>query len=443
MKLFTISALASLTWACVLPEERIAGPSSRLGRRQIMGNTGIPVGTGDRFNDGKELPLGVGTQNKAVTSVLSVKEIDSGFRALASHYKFQTFEAPQKTYEGRSVYGGKVGGNGTCDDAYRVYLNGAIHARERGSADGVLFFVADLLYANEKNTGITYGRKSYSNADVKKALSAGLVFVPLSNPDGVAYDQASNSCWRKNRNPRSARAGDDSTIGVDLNRNFDFLWDFPKEFAPSVASSVASTDPGSEVFHGTSAFSEPETQNIKWVLDTYKKVRWFVDLHSYTGDVLYSWGSDTNQEKYDYMNFHNSSYNAVRGLVNDVPGRGRGYGEYTPAGEDSVNQGAAKRMGNAMSAANGRTYTVSQAVGLYPTSGSSDDYSYSRHFTDPSKNLVHGYTVEFGFGNNAVPDCPFYPSESQHNDNLREIGAGFMETLLAAVDLGLGDATKC
>lgn len=49
-------------------------------------------------------------------------------------------------------------------------------------------------------------------------------------------------------------------------------------------------------------------------MDTFAKVRWFIDLHSYTGDVLYSWGSDTNQAKFPGMNFLNSTYNSVRGM---------------------------------------------------------------------------------------------------------------------------------
>ncbi len=161
--------------------------------------------------------------------------------------------------------------------------------------DSVLYFVSDLLYANKNNLGLTYGSKKYTSAQVKTALSAGIVFIPLSNPDGVAYDQSTNSCWRKNRSPAS---GTGSSAGVDLNRNFDFVWDFQKFFASSVQSSVASTSPSSETFHGTGAFSEPETKSIKWVFDTYSKVRWFVDLHSYAGDVLYSWGSDDDQTKY-------------------------------------------------------------------------------------------------------------------------------------------------
>ncbi|PVH71795.1 putative zinc carboxypeptidase A 1 [Cadophora sp. DSE1049] len=433
-----IAGLPLLALACLLPEERDGLP--RVVRRQSSSN-GIPIATGDRYSGGTLAPRGVGTQSVTLTSLLNVNEIASGLKGLATVYGISTFTTPYKTYNGATISGGKAGGNGTCNNAYRVYLNAAIHARERGGSDGLLYFIGDLLYANKNNVGLKYGSKTYTNAQVKTALSTGVVFVPLSNPDGVAYDQSSNSCWRKNRNPKSS-TGSAASIGVDLNRNFDFLWDFTKLFASSVRSSVASTSPTSETFHGTSAFSEPETQSIKWVMDTFSKVRWFVDLHSYTGDVLYSWGSDENQSKYSTMNFLNSTYNGVRGVLTDTPGSGSGYGEYTPAAENADNINAATRMGSAMTAATKRTYAVIPAAELYPTSGASDDYSYSRHFADPTKNLIHGYTVEFGFGNSAA-SCPFYPTQAQHNLNIQEIGAGFMELLLAGAEIGLGDAVTC
>lgn len=69
------------------------------------------------------------------------------------------------------------------------------------------------------------------------------------------------------------------------------------------------------------------------------------------------------------MNFLNSSYNDVRGIVGDTPGVGKGYGEYVPVDEDALNQGAAERIGAGMSGAVGRTYTVQQSSALYPTSG--------------------------------------------------------------------------
>ncbi|EGR48337.1 uncharacterized protein TRIREDRAFT_22459 [Trichoderma reesei QM6a] len=432
-------ALSQATSACLLPHERDEASGLKPVVRRQSSN-GTPIGTGDRFSGGSTAPRGLGTQSSSTSfsTILNVKEVTSGLQGLANTYGVQTFNTPYKTAQGATVVGAKVGGTGgNCTDAYRVFFNGNIHARERGSADSVLYFISDLLYANAHNTGLTYGSKTYSNAQVKTALAAGIVFIPLSNPDGVAYDQSTNSCWRKNRNPNSGQSP-----GVDLNRNFDFLWDFRNLFASSAQSSVGSTSPSSETYHGASAFSEPETKNIKWVFDTYSKVRWFVDLHSYAGDVLWNWGSDENQVDYPTMNFLNGTYNKVRGILTDTPSPGRGYGEYVPQADLDVKEAAAKRVASALTAGGGRSYTAFQSAQLYPTSGASDDYAYSRHFSDPTKNLIHSYTIEFGFANNAA-SCPFYPSVSQYNSNLRATSAGFMELLLAATDYGLGDATTC
>jgi murein tripeptide amidase MpaA len=431
---WALLALTQVTSGCLLPHERDETEIKQIVRRQ--GSNGIPIGTGDRFKSGATAPRGLGTQSSSTSfsTLLNVNEIKSGLQGLVNTYGIQTFNTPYKTAQGATVVGAQIGGNGTCSNAFRTFINGNIHARERGSADSVLFFAADLLYANQNNVGLTYGSKSYTNAQVKEALSTGLVIIPLSNPDGVAYDQSTNSCWRKNRNSNSG--------GVDLNRNFDFLWDFTRLFSSSVQSSVASTSPSSETYHGTSAFSEAETKNIKWVFDTYSKIRWFVDLHSYAGDVLWNWGSDENQSQYTYMNFLNSSYSSVRGILTDTPSPGRGYGEYVPQAELNDKITAANRIADGLTGGGGRSYDAFQSANLYPTSGASDDYAYSRHFADASKNLVHSFTVEFGFPNNAA-SCPFYPTVSQYNSNLRATSAGFMEFLLAASDLGLGDATTC
>lgn len=430
--------LASLTAGCLLPEEREGAIRARrpFDKRQ---SSGTPIGSGDRFSGGSTAPRGLGSQpSSSFSSLLNINEIASGLQGLKNAYGIEIFDTPYKTYQGRTIQGAKVGGKGgTCNNAYRVYLNGNIHARERGSMDNILYFISDLLYANKNNVGLTYGSKTYTAAQVKTALSAGIVFVPLSNPDGVAYDQSSNSCWRKNRNPAG---GSGSSTGVDLNRNFDFVWDLNK-WASSVRGDVASSSPSSEVYHGTSAFSEPETKNIKYVFDTFSKVRWFVDLHSYAGDVLYSWGSDENQSRFSYMNFRNSSYDSVRGILSDTPGSGRGYGEYTPTDEFNKNLAVAQRIASGLTSGGGRSYSAIPAADLYPTSGASDDYAYSRHFANPSTNLVHGYTIEFGFGSGL--SCPFYPTVSQFNTNIKAVGAGFMELLLGAVEQGLGDNTTC
>lgn len=427
--LLSLAALSSSSIACLLPEERDHTTVHRVVRRQ--GNSGTPIGTGDRFSGGSVVPRGLGSQSgTSFTTILNPTEIVSGLKALANTYGITTFQTPYKTYNGATIYGAQVGGTGSGTGAYKVYFNGNIHARERGSADNILYFISDLLYANKNNVGLTYGSKTYTAAQVKTALAAGIVFIPLSNPDGVAYDQSTGSCWRKNRRPNSG-----GSFGVDLNRNFDFLWDFTKKFASSVSGSVASNSQTSETYHGTAAFSEPETKSIKWIFDTYTKVRWFIDLHSYAGDVLHSWGSDDNQSQYSYMNFQNSTYDGVRGILTDTPGSGKGYGEYVPPAEATKNVAAAKRLGSALTAGGGKTYSVMQSSELYPTSGASDDYAYARHFANPSQNLVHSYTVEFGFGGSG--SCPFYPSVAGYNENIKATNAGFLEFLLAATELGL------
>lgn len=428
-----ILLLAGLANACLLPEERAGGSVRRsLSRRQ--GNSGKAVGTGDRFSKGSVFPRGLGSGNATdMSTILNVNEVTTGLQGLVKEYGIETFALPYKTYEGRTIQGAKIGGSGSGGNAqYHIYLNGGIHARERGSHDSVLYFIADLLYAQKHGTGLTYGKKTYTNADVVKALGTGIVVTPLINPDGVNYDQTTNSCWRKNRNPKSS-TGSAASVGIDLNRNFDFAWD-PKNWASSVAGEVASSSPSSEVYRGTAAFSEPETQGMKYVLDTFGAVRWFIDLHSYAGDVLYSWGSDTDQSTQPYKNFLNATYNSVRGVTGDSTSTS--YGEYIAAADLSDAKAAGTRLGNAMSAAAGRAYTVMQSAYLYPTSGASDDYAFSRHIADPSKNKVYAYTVEFGFGNNQA-SCPFYPTAAQYTSSLQETNAGFIEFLLAAADIGL------
>lgn len=174
-------------------------------------------------------------------------------------------------------------------------------------------------------------------------------------------------------------------------------------------------------------------------MDKFTNIGWFLDLHSDAGVVLYSWGNDNNQYKQPYMNFLNSSYDDVRGVMPDTTRAV--YSEYTPLEDWTNNKQTATKMGTAMNAVAGRSYDVEQGSVLYPTSGASDDYSYSRHFADPSLSLIHAFTVEFGFGNSGA-SCGFYPTQAQFKNNILETNAGFMEMLLSAQSIGL-NGTAC
>lgn len=392
-------------------------------RNLVKRAANAPIGTGDRFSSGTIAPKGLGTQASGTTisSILNINEITSALNALASVYGVSLITLPNKTFEGRSQVVGYVGA-GTDKSKYHLFLSAGIHARERGGPDNLIYWISDLLAANKAGTGLTYGKKTYTNAQVKSVLAAGIVFFPAVNPDGIAYDQKNGNLWRKNRNTKSGSSG--SSVGVDLNRNFDFLWNFKKFFA--AGESPASTSPSSETFYGTGPASEPETKNHVSIYSTFPKIRWFMDIHSAVGDLLYSWGDDDDQTTSSTMNFLNSAYDGKRGPVGDSA-----YKEYIPSQDLTNIRSVSTATVNAMKAVGGRSYSSQQAVGLYATSGATDDYAFSRYWQVAGANKVYGYTLEF------APSGNFYPTSSEFNTNILDTNAGFMDWALAAIAVGL------
>jgi hypothetical protein len=388
------------------------------------------IGKGDRFKGGRIPPQGVGSQPDVhdgnIGSILNVDEINSAIQGLVDEYGIATFDLPNGTSEGSF---GKGGMTGTIKpDAYHVYFTAGVHARERGGPDSLIFFIADLLFAKKHSKGLTYGTKTYSNADVVKALKTGIVFVPLVNPDGVRYDQKTDSNWRKNRNPADATPGNDATIGVDINRNYDFLWDFRRHFDPSVVnvSDLASDKPIEDTYHGRHAFSEAESRNVAWVFDQFPRIRWYMDIHSAAGRMLFNWGDDNNQLDDPSMQFLNPAWDGKRGIVGDTA-----YREWIEERDYGKISNASRRVAQTMQTVGGRSYRSIQAVDLFATSGASDDYAYSRHRANARLNKVHGFTMEFGYRTN------FYPTLPEYHNNLIDTGAGLMEFCLAASDAGL------
>lgn len=382
------------------------------------GFTGIPVSTGDRFKNGTVIPRGLSTQDRDLKSILNGDEIDSALRGLATYKGVKMFTAPLQTVEKRSMHGIVIG-NGEP----RVYIEGGIHARERGGPDHIVYFLADLLQARDKGTGLTYGNNSYTNNDVVKALSAGIVTMPLVNPDGVAYDQKTGYCWRKNRNRKSAEG--EWGIGVDLNRNFDAVWNYTKYFSAD-AETHSSDIASSETFHGTAAMSEIENQNIGWLMKQHTKLSWFLDLHSTGGDILYGWGDDNTQTTDPSQSFTNPAYDGKRGIIGD-----KEYKEFIEAADINSQLATAKRMSHAMGLAGNISYAPKAEAALYPSSGGSTDYFLSQYYGKKcGANRVQGLAIEFG--EESGLECPFYPTNAQYHISMRQVGSGLMELLLAA-----------
>lgn len=88
-----------------------------------------------------------------------------------------------------------------------------------------------------------------------------------------------NRFWRKNR--RAGLVPGDICLGVDLNRNFDINF-----------GQLSSNNVCTETYHGTSAFSEPETSAIRDILQEFDgRIELFLDIHSFGSLIIYGWGS--------------------------------------------------------------------------------------------------------------------------------------------------------
>jgi carboxypeptidase T len=349
---------------------------------------------------------------------LNVTEVESALSvATAAPYSgfTQLITLPNLTWEGRQCHAIKIA-NGSGHWRPGVFFLGGVHAREWGSADILINFVEQLEQAFGSGTGLAFGSRTFSAADIRGIVDTlDIIVFPQANPDGRNYSMTADAMWRKNR--RTAAPNSAACPGVDINRNYDFLWDFPTYFNPA-AGVVDSTDPcdagfpDNGTYHGPAAFSEPETQNAKWVFDAFPQVGYFVDVHSYSEDILYSWGDDEDQSADPSMNFTNPAFDGARGMSGDA------YREYIPPGDFATAISLANVMHDGVKAFRGTDYTVKSAYNLYPTAGTSQDYAYSRHFTDPGKRKVISYTVEWGL--------EFQPPYSEMQNIIQEITCGLL-----------------
>jgi len=277
------------------------------------------------------------------------------------------------SYEGRSIYSLRLTNEATAltkaGEPTKVaeatkpifFLMASIHGRELITPETAMVFIEHLL--------TDYG----VDADVTWLLDHHLIEVMVSaNPDGHVRNEAGQpwAYWRKNANPTYGYC-DGLSYGIDLNRNSGFLW------------GGAGTYPCDETYQGPFPVSEVETQVVEAFLRSLfpderpedlttpapvTKPGVFVTLHSYGDLVLWPWGHSA-----------------------------------TPSPDDA----ALSQLGRKMASYNG--YTAKQASGLYPTTGTTDDFAYGELG-------VAAYTFEIGSSSDGFyPLCSRYEALIQPN----------------------------
>jgi hypothetical protein len=146
------------------------------------------------------------------------------------------------------------------------------HAREWVPPLAGIVFIEHLLRSYSSNT------TNPTILEAKKILEEVELFVvPAMNPDGINYSHHDNPGWRKNRNPnKSDGISDKICKGVDNNRNYSIYW----------GENGSSPDLCNDSYRGISPLSEPENQNIDYVLKKFSNIITAVDCHSFGEDFF-------------------------------------------------------------------------------------------------------------------------------------------------------------
>jgi murein tripeptide amidase MpaA len=350
---------------------------------------------------------------------LTVDEVEAAIELGEKNHPeiLERIPLPFLTWEKRRCHAFSIGKRGGKKRTAICFLAG-VHGREWGGPDILIYLGMVLLRAYRDGKNIRFGKKVFTRAQVRMIVEAlEIVIFPQVNPDGRHFSMERYPWWRKNRRPAPKGRGSKS-IGVDINRNFPFLWRFDRHFAPNtVGSSFKPSD--YESYVGPHPASEPETRNVIWLLDRFPNIRYFVDLHSYGETILHCWGTDENQSDNPRMNFRNDQYDGMRGRIHDYV-----YREYCPAADARLAARMGKRMADAIRQVRRREYKVGQSVGLYPTAGASDDYAYSRHLVDRRKGKIIAYTIEWGRNRASTP---FHPPYDEMRKVMREVTAALLE----------------
>ena len=114
-----------------------------------------------------------------------------------------------------------------------------------------------------------------------------LYFIPAVNPDGLVYNQTiapnGGGMQRKNRRETCSGSGYSSADGIDLNRNYSFMWGYD--------NSGSSPDGCSETYRGASPFSESETETIKNFVEAHD-FKIALNYQSYGNLFIHPYGYD-------------------------------------------------------------------------------------------------------------------------------------------------------
>jgi murein tripeptide amidase MpaA len=405
-------------------------------------------------------------------------------------------------------------GSGVAPRPVCVFIGG-IHGREHAPPDALLSFATALLDSYVTRTVVTYPsvtvqllatpavsaitlpryqlgtvkKRTVSAKQIKKLLDKlDIYIVPIANPDGRDFDltltpaKCSSEAarifpgnaaaaasleadllagWRKNRNAPAGTSGADPSIGVDLNRNFDIIWNYTDYFDMSIYHAnwhgePAGTSLSEDTYRGSAARSEIETKAVSALVD-HVAPNFYVDVHQFGRNVLYDWGIENNGAT-AAMNWRDTatwlSQRDGTKSAPATPSTPKSYDEFLTDAKPAQVRKQIKTIATELhqaiietgtaSAIAESTYLVDQSAWLYapilggPNSGCSDDYAFSRQHNPAVTNQgpTFAFTLETGHGREGAfhPDYtdPAAGGKGHYAKIEREIHAALFATMQRA-----------
>lgn len=206
----------------------------------------------------------------------------------------------QQSVEGRTIYYVRISDNPDSDESGEpeTLYQSLIHSREASTVMNQLFFMWYILENYQNDAGI---RNLVNNQ--------ALYFIPVFNPDGFVHNENiepdGGGLQRKNRNLNLGSCGSTATsddYGVDLNRNSNYYYN----------NGGASSDPCSQTYRGTGAFSEPETEIMRdFFLDHDFEIA--LNHHSFKNAMLHAYAgtgiTNPRPDEYSKYNYDMTYYN--------------------------------------------------------------------------------------------------------------------------------------
>jgi PKD repeat protein len=315
-------------------EQILAEPATSTNNHNPTCNGSGASATNPHVNPATPTHFNLGTMGGYLKYNEMLAELDE---MAATYPSLITVKAPISnflTHQNRPLYYVRISDNPTVDEGEPKVLYTAIHhAREPMALMETIFYMWYLLENYGTNDEVTY---------LVNHLQ--LYFVPCINPDGYVYNETTNpnggGMWRKNR-----RNNGGGVYGVDLNRNYSYGW----------GTTGTSNNTSNDTYCGPSAFSEPETQAMRWLVQNNHFITAF-NAHTYAEDILFPIGTTTAEFAPHHNWFQDESNHQV---------------QY-----------------------NG--YTAMKSSALYPASGDSDDYMYKVDIGVGQKDTMFVHTPEVG-----------------------------------------------